>query len=123
MDKKPKKFAKDHYWVGDGGNGHSGTDSDEGLLIRNRDKVEIVAEASDQDLSYEFDELAVAYLKGYGYFICQATGCSCPSPSETWCVVKRFKTKKAVIKAIEDGEYQGYTLPDYAAEQLKADLA
>jgi hypothetical protein len=37
--------------------------------------------------------------------------------------VKRFKTKKAVLKAIEDGEYQGYTLPGYALSQLKADLA
>jgi len=114
-----KKYAKDHDWVG---SYTTNVGDDERVLCENRDKVQIVAEASDDSLSWEFDYLAVAYLRGHGYFICQATGCSCPSPSETWGVVKRFKTRKAVMKAIEDGEYQGYTLPSYAIEDLRTQL-
>jgi hypothetical protein len=113
-----KKYAKDHDWVGAGGV----SNTDEGLLSANRDKVEILAEVSDDNLSYEFDMMAICYLRGHGYFICQATGCSCPSPSETWGVVKRFRTRKQVMKAIEDGEYQGYTLPSYAVEDLRTQL-
>jgi hypothetical protein len=92
------------------------------LLSANRDKVEILAEVSDDSLSWEFDVMAVCYLRGHGYFICQATSCSCPSPSETWGVVKRFRTRKQVMKAIENGEYQGYTLPSYAIDDLRTQL-
>lgn len=116
---KVKVYAKDHSWVGSYA---TNVEADERLLCENRDKVEILAEVSDDSLSWEFDVLAVCFLRGHGYFICQASGCSCPSPSETWHVVHRFKTKRACLKAIEDGEYEGYTLPSYALADLRKEL-
>jgi hypothetical protein len=116
---KEKVFATDS-WVGSAQGGDGGPD--DSLLIQNRDQVEILAEVDDPNRDYEFDCMAVCYLKGHGYFIVQATGCSCPSPSETWTVVHRFRTKSQVMKAIEDGEYKGYTLPSYAILDLRREL-
>lgn len=119
MDKPKKNYASDHSWVGS----YSGNiGDDERLLCDNASKVEILAEVSDPNQGWDFDVMAVCFLRGHGYFICQASGCSCPSPSETWGVVHRYKTKRAVMKAIEDGEYQGYTLPAYAVEDLRKEL-
>lgn len=114
-----KVLVKDHDWVGSYA---TNVGPDERLICDNADKAVVLAEASDDSLSWEFDVLAVVYLRGEGYFICQAGGCSCPSPSETWEVVHRYKTKRAVMKAIEDGEYQGYTLPSYAVADLRKEL-
>jgi len=115
-----KVYANDSHWVGSpsGGSG----DADDQLIIANRDKVQILAEVSDPAQDYSYDDTAVCYLRGHGYFIIQASGCSCTGPSETWGVVKRFKTRKQVMKAIEDGEYQGYTLPEYAINDLRTQL-
>ena len=114
-----KKFAKDHDWIGSYA---TSVGADEKILCDNRDKVQVLAEVDDPNQEWAFDVMAICYLRGQGYFICQASGCSCPSPSETWQVVKRFKTRKQVMKAIEDGEYQGYTLPSYAVEDLRTQL-
>ena len=121
MAKKPKVFAKDHHWVGSGSCENAG--KDERLLIDNADKVEVLSEASDPNQDWSYDYTAICKLVGQGYFLVQTSGCSCPSPSETWSVVKRFKTKKQVLKAIEDGEYQGYTFPSYVVEDFKKDLS
>jgi hypothetical protein len=71
----------------------------------------------DETLSYEYDECAVVRYKGNLYLL-QTSGCSCPSPTETWRVILGPYTKEDLLSQIKSGNYQGYTLP----EHLEADL-
>lgn len=94
------------------------------LLIDNRDKVCLVAECSNANLSWEYDETAVVYLRDHGWFLLGTSGCSCPSPNETWGA-ERFASKKALLKHIRaqvdkhnKGEYvhsASYWTPEFIA--------
>jgi len=119
MSKNPRKLT-DSDWVGAPECESRGTDED--LLIRRRDEIEVLAEISDPDACYSYDELAVVRLPGEGYFLCQTSGCSCPSPSETWGVTGRFASVEEVVNAIKAGDYSGFTLDDWAVRGLLEDL-
>jgi len=82
----------------------------EKFLIANRDKITVLGEITDEDLSYDYDEFAFIKV-GRKYYLLNTTGCSCPSPSETWHVYMGPSTKAEIRKAIVEGDYPGYTLP------------
>ncbi len=115
-----KRYANES-WVGSprGGNYN---DADDNLIKENRDKVEVLAEVSDPDQDYSYDDTAVCYLEGHGYFLVQAAGCSCDGPEDTWSVSQRFATKEEILAAIDAGEYTGCTIPDYAIEEIRQAL-
>lgn len=57
----------------------------ERILIDNRDRLDFISGVSDPNADYSYDEYALVKLDGV-YFLCQTSGSSCPSPSETWSV-------------------------------------
>ncbi len=56
---------------------------DERHFVENHDRAETLAESSDPDASYDYDDYALALLDGR-YYVFNTSGCSCPSPEETW---------------------------------------
>ncbi len=58
---------------------------DEQFLIEHREMIELVAQIEDKDASYSYDEWAVIQVSD-DYYLLSTSGCSCPSPSETWLV-------------------------------------
>lgn len=98
----------DVYWVG-----HPDCDSpgvEEQLLIDRRADIRIIGSIVDDTLSYEYDEFALVELDGLFYLL-QTSGCSCPSPSETWGVDIGPTTLQEIRNFITGGHYEGYTLP------------
>lgn len=86
-------------------------------FITNRHKLEIIGGVDDPNACYDYDEFAIVRYKRKLYLL-ETSGCSCPSPSETWSIIHGPTTKAALIAAIKAGEYQGYTLPEWAEAEL-----
>lgn len=102
-------------WVGAPEGGGS---SDLAKEIReNRQSLEIIGGVVDSTLSYEYDEFALVRYKRKLYLL-QTSGCSCPSPTETWGIVHGPVGKRELIKEIKAGNYEGYTLPSHLGEEL-----
>lgn len=79
----------DSYWVGSPAKQFYDSTPREGFakeLVDKRNEVEVLAEWACPDLSYEYDEYAVVRLHGT-HAVLNTTGCSCPSPAETWDVL------------------------------------
>lgn len=54
-------------------------------LIANRDRIEVISSWEEPNLEYEYHEEAIVRLD-LAYYALTTTGCSCPSPTETWCI-------------------------------------
>lgn len=65
----------------------------EKFLIEHREDIEVIAQIADTDACYSYDDYAVIRVlvrgrsKRESFYLLNTSGCSCPSPSETWCVV------------------------------------
>jgi len=115
LSEEEKSYSHPFYWVG-----HPECYSPDDLekeFIQNRTKLEIIGGVIDETLSYEYDEFAVVLYKNELYLL-ETSGCSCPSPGETWRIIHGPVTKAELLKEIKAGNYKGYTLPS----QLEQDL-
>ncbi len=102
MEKLPDKETwGTAYWVGHESCGGGG--EREELLIRRRDDIYLVAYVEDPEADYSYDDRAVVKLDK-DYYIVSTSGCSCPSPSETWGVDFGPATKKEVIAFLESDD-------------------
>lgn len=54
-------------------------------LVKRRNEIEIIGGVQDADASYSYDDYALCELDGK-FYLFSTSGCSCPSPSETWQV-------------------------------------
>lgn len=111
-------LTKDCYeqpfgWVGhpDGGGGYGKGTPDASLdLIGHRGDIEIFGGIVDPDASYSYDDWALVRLRDQFYML-STSGCSCPSPSETWHVEIGPATLDEIRKHVTSGKYDGYTMP------------
>ena len=103
------------YWTGDPA--CEEPNALEQLMIDRRNDLEIVGGIEDEDLSYEYDEYVVVRLDGM-YYLLHTCGCSCPSPTETWCVVNGPCCLNAIRNVFTSGKYAGYTLPGKKLKEL-----
>ncbi len=99
---------EEHYWIADSGCKDPG--DPERLLIDRRDDLELIAEIDDPNADYSYDSAAVVKL-GTDYYVVGTSGCSCPSPSETWGVYLGPVAKDEAVKYFAEGEYAGCTYP------------
>lgn len=79
------------YISGDGlsyGARTTGLTPDELFFCENGDRAVTIAESSDPHSCYDYDDYALAELDGV-YYVFNTSGCSCPSPSETWGLIFR----------------------------------
>lgn len=107
-DKDMDRWDQPFHWVGhhDGGD-----DSFEAQhLIKNRYDIEILGGIEDKDASYSYDEWALCKLDG-AFYLLSTSGCSCPSPSETWRVEIGPSTLSEIRAHVQGGHYEGYTVP------------
>lgn len=127
---EPRKVTDEYDWIANDRCERASKHEQE--LIDRRDEVEVFGEISDDDASYSYDDWALVRLDDKFYLL-QTSGCSCPSPSETWGIAIGPTTLAEVRAHIESGDYDGYTLPvkqaddfkkmfDDAEEYLKKDL-
>lgn len=58
---------------------------DEQRLIDRRSEVVVLGEVCDAEADYSYDDFALVRLDD-DYYLLNTSGCSCPSPSETWSV-------------------------------------
>lgn len=58
-------------------------DGDAALLIARRADLIVYGEVHDAEACYSYDDWALVSLDGR-YYLLSTSGCSCPSPSETW---------------------------------------
>lgn len=110
--KKHDDEYEDNYqelgWIAhqEGGNGDEASKE----LIANRYELNIIGSIEDKEASYSYDDWALIELKGKFYMLA-TSGCSCPSPSETWRIEKGPATLAEIKKHILHGDYDGYTMP------------
>ena len=90
----------------------------EQTLIDRRDEIEVFGEISDDEASYSYDNWALIRLDGKFYLL-QTSGCSCPSPSETWGIAIGPVTLAEARAHIEEGNYSGYSLPKRQESDFK----
>lgn len=79
-------------------------------LSSKREDMLVIGGITDDEADYSYDDWALVLLEG-SYYLFATTGCSCPSPKETWRVEIGPATLEEVRKHINTGEYSGYTLP------------
>ena len=109
--------AADHDWVGHGACERPG--QLESIMITNRDMVLVLAEISDDNACYDYDDFALC-LFGGGFYLLQTSGCSCPSPSETWRVDIGPCSLSDIRRYLTSGKYEGYTVPGRQLDQFMA---
>jgi hypothetical protein len=113
------------YWDGFGWIGHPSCDARDGklerLFIERRHDVRFVCGATDQNASYSYDETAVCALDGE-FYVAHTSGCSCPSPSETWSVDYGPLPTLAAVAEVLRTDKKLY-LPDNERNALLAALA
>jgi hypothetical protein len=73
------------YNAGSGGYGArtSMLTPDELFFCENSARATTIAESQDPHANYDYNDYALAELDGT-YYAFNTSGCSCPSPSETW---------------------------------------
>lgn len=74
---------KEEQW---GARTHGNLSEEETFFVENSDRAETIAESSDPFADYSYDNWALAVLDGK-YYVFNTSGCSCPSPSETWSLI------------------------------------
>lgn len=108
--------ATEHEWVGhpDGGSG-----GDERKLIDRRAEVEVCdLEVHDAEANYSYHDYALVRLDGLWYLL-ETSGCSCPSPSETWTITFGPDTLKNIRLAVkEDAKNSGFGLTTSQADDF-----
>jgi hypothetical protein len=107
-DKLTEGYGDFAYWAGNGACESPGPD--EKYVIDNRDKFKFLGGITDDQASYSYDDWALLKHKGK-FWLLATSGCSCPSPSETWRVEAKEVTLTQLRKKLESGDYQGYTVP------------
>lgn len=116
LDVNKTEYDQKWGWVGSERCDRAG--EAEKFLIEHRYTLNIIGGIEDPNADYNYDEYALVKLKGK-YYLLNTSGCSCPSPSETWCVCfGPTKNLKSIYDFIKSGDYQGYTLPKWAEEHL-----
>ena len=113
------EYGKAAYWVG-----HPDcyqASPVEKLIIDNRDRVELLGTIEDAEASYSYDDFALIRLDA-DYYLLNTSGCSCPSPSETWNVEIGPATLDEIEVFIRGGNYQGYTVPKKQMDEFLAAL-
>ncbi len=101
------QYSGADYWIGYP-NGEKGNEP----LIKARmaGTAYLIAFIEDEDASYSFDELGIVFNTADSkFYVVQAAGCSCPSPTETWGIESVHETVEEALLSILNGEYQGYT--------------
>lgn len=106
---------------GSGADNRKRTDPTQREIIDNWESVETIAESCDPWADYSFDDYALLRL-GDVYYITNASGCSCPSPSEVWGVVKRGTRAEveAMLRENVDETYSGEAWREFQRAVAKA---
>lgn len=98
------------YWVGSGACERQ-TDAEKSVIeARAAGKVQVFDVIQDKNADYSFDDWALCLIDKKWWLI-STSGCSCPSPTETWRVEIGPATLKEIRAHVEGGHYEGYTLP------------
>ncbi len=108
LEQGKSDYAQEWGWVGSDDCQSAGDAERE--LIANRYKLEIIGGIVDKEADYSYDDWALVRFKRK-YYLVATSGCSCPSPSETWRVEAGPATLAQIRKHIVDGDYAGYTMP------------
>lgn len=110
LDPAKKEYDQEWGWVAHENGLNSRSTEVERELVTNRYKLEIIGGITDKEASYDYDDWALCRL-GRRYFLLSTSGCSCPSPSETWRIEKGPATLAEIRKHVVDGDYEGYSMP------------
>ncbi len=105
-------------WVGDPECDRPGTL--EQIFTERRTDVKFVVGRCDEEASYSYDDTCVCKLDD-SYYILNTSGCSCPSPNETWSVIYGPVSSLAECASILEKDSKIY-LPDNVRNGLIADL-
>lgn len=62
---------------------HDNLSANEKILVDGRERANTIAFSEDPAACYSYDDWALVELEGC-YYIVNTSGCSCPSPDETW---------------------------------------
>lgn len=119
MKLNPEKGSYDQEW---GWVGHDECDNpgpQELELIKHRYELEIHGGIVDEEACYSYDDWAVCSL-GDDFYLLATSGCSCPSPSETWRVETGPTTVDGIRKHLLSGDYEGYTVPSRQQNEFLA---
>lgn len=96
------------YWVAHPAGGCDTPETTK--LIENRYKLWIYGGVEDKEASYSYDDWALVKL-GRDWYLLSTSGCSCPSPSETWRIEIGPATLLKIRAHVTGGYYDGYTVP------------
>jgi hypothetical protein len=111
LDPNLEDYHQSWGWVAHPDRRHEKSlDDAEKVIVENRYKLEIIGGVSDNEADYSYNDWALCKLKNK-YYLLSTSGCSCPSPKETWYIEIGPTTLKQIEKHIKSGAYEGYTLP------------
>lgn len=112
LDPNKEHYDQEFGWVAhpDGAYGCR-IDGLDKQLVDHRYELDILGGVTDDEASYSYDNWALVRWKGDLYLF-RTSGCSCPSPTETWVVEIGPATKEEIKAKLQSGDYAGYTMPN-----------
>lgn len=75
-------------------------------LIENRKNIVVYGYVEDAEANYSYDDFALVSLYENYYLLC-TSGCSCPSPSETWGIGMGPGNLMDLLKMLVDNRASG----------------
>lgn len=108
LDPNKEHYDQEFGWVAHKRGGSDNTIDK--ILISRRLELDIIGGVTDDEASYNYDDWALCKLDN-DYYLLSTSGCSCPSPTETWRTEKGPATLLEIRKHVVDGDYDGYTMP------------
>ena len=114
LDPSKGNYGQEWWWVGHPDAPYYPCDNPrsyiETMLVKRRYEIEIIGGVQDEEASYSYDDWALCKLDGQ-YYLLSTSGCSCPSPSETWRLEIGPATLGEIERHVRYGDYDGYTVP------------
>ena len=109
-------LAKDHYWAchkaavnSTGyGTGRGIEDEPSLTLVACRDRVEVIGEVTDAEADYSYNNYCLVHLDNK-YYLLNTSGCSCPSPTETWGISFGPCSFREMTRHIKEGGFYNAT--------------
>lgn len=116
LDPSKSPYDQEFWWVAHPDGASTDAQFD---LVKRRYELEIIGGVQDKDASYSYDDWALCRL-GNKYYLLSTSGCSCPSPAETWRIEIGPTSLKKIKTHVESGEYEGYTVPKKQLDEFLA---
>lgn len=106
------------YWIGAPESLYPNCPDSMRAINEHRSEIVLWGYVTDDDANYSYDDWVLIELYDVFYLL-NTTGCSCPSPRETWTIATDPGTLEDQWNHLRSGNYHGWSVPGRQMEEFR----